>query len=203
MRKFLIRRTVPPGGFVYKIPETGDEVTHGDFAQLVTAVRTVYTRNKLTPPNNLPDLIEHFICLHSPPSFCFGTYEPGDAQSHSTSRTKVVEASEFKNVRLKWPRERYLAPLPLAEQRAATCVKCAEHSPGFCTVCNGLAGFAEKIVGERTTGYDKQLGLCSICDCIVKVKIHISVEALRLTPEKTSQAPYPDNCWLVTEGVYQ
>lgn len=201
MRKLIQRNVVPAGGYTYRMPETGDEFVAGNLAQLVIMVGKVYLRNKLKIPENLEALIEHFICLHNSPSICTGTYEAEDAQMRAVRAVDVREASDFGKIRLKWGPDKFLAPLVLAEQRAQTCIGCKLNYKGFCTTCNGLKDFVLKAIGERATVYDSKLGVCSVCSCLIKAKIHISAAALKAAPKNKNEGRYPEGCWLLAEGI--
>ena len=201
MRRFLYRATVPPGGYCYRVPETGDELIAGDMAQLVIMTRAIYVRNKITVPDDLSARVEHYICLHVPASFCVGTYAEGDEQHRVVNAKAVREASDLKVTRLKWGPEKFLAPLPLAEQRAATCIKCKLNYEKFCTTCNGLKDYVVAAIGGRTTTLDSRLGVCSVCSCLLKAKIHVSVEALKALKPRSGDGEYPENCWMQKEGI--
>jgi hypothetical protein len=201
MMKFRFRASEPPCGYSYRVIPTGDELLAGSLAAVVNQARVVYTRNKLTPPADLAAQIEHSICLRSP-GFCSGTREPGDEASMNLSVTGVKEsAARMKKIRLKWPPGRFLASPVLAEQRAAVCVACPYNHVGFCTTCHGLKGFAEEVVGDRRTSLDGKLGVCAVCSCISKTKIHVSAEALKAHRRPKEEGTYPSACWLCQEGI--
>lgn len=202
MREFATRMTVPPGGYFYKVPETGDEVLGGTLMQAVDMVRKIYFRNKIAIPSDLSARVEHFICLHVPESFCKGEYEPGDEQFRVINPREIRnEATKLTRIKLKWGSEKFLAPIELSEKRARVCAGCGCNARNVCTTCNGLKDYVVKAIGSRTTSVDSQLGVCSVCSCIAKAKVHISVEALREVRPVSGTAAYPDHCWMVKEGI--
>jgi hypothetical protein len=142
--------------------------------------------------------VEHFVCLHAPAGFCVGTYEEGDVQEGTYSSTDIKEATLLHRTRLKWPAERFLASPEEAHRRALICTKCPDNKRGICTTCNGLADFAKRVVGARSTDLDHSLGVCSVCKCMLSVKVHISAEALRAVraKKKFDVAAYPECCWM-------
>lgn len=196
MRKLQFRATVPPGGYTWRVPETGDELVAGDLAQLVNQARVIYARNKFEPPADLPARIEHDICLQIPESCCVGTHEPGDVKRRMVNARAVREATALKTIRLKWDLNRFLVPPVEAERRAAICAACPLNFQGFCTTCNGLKNFVVEAIGGRTTTMDAKLGVCSVCSCLIKAKVHISAEALKAARKSPEEGEYPSNCWM-------
>lgn len=199
MRTFRYRQLGPPSGYSYKVPFSGEWLQAGDLASLVQRVRLAYTRNSKPAPPDLAARIEHDICLRNPESFCTGDYESGDEQASIVTTRDVKEATG--RLKLKWSPERFLAPVEQAESRAKVCVTCRLNSKGFCTTCNGLKGYVLDAIGSRTTSLDDQLGVCGVCACIIKAKIHVSKEALLAAGRPSGEGVYPDNCWMVTEEI--
>lgn len=76
----------------------------------------------------------------------------------------------------------------------------AERRAGICSTCphnvKGNEGWADLVayhsIGDRTTPYDSKLGMCELCSCPLRAKVHlggdlgINMETLRLLP---------DFCW--------
>ena len=60
--KVLNEHMVIPGGWHYRIPETGIEVPGGSWAQLNEFVRNHYTANAIQIPSNIDDLITEYAC---------------------------------------------------------------------------------------------------------------------------------------------
>lgn len=201
MRTFRYRATVPPGGYTWRVPETGDELVAGDLAQLVNQARAIYARNKVEPPEGLAARIEHSICLQVPESFCGGEHEKGDVVQRMVSARAVKEATALKTVRLKWDQDRFLVPMAEVERRAEICVKCPLNYQGFCTTCNGLKDYVVEAIGDRRSTVDAKLGVCSICSCLLKAKVHISLEALNAARKSPDEGQYPPNCWLFKEST--
>lgn len=194
MRKFRAANVTPPSGFRYTVPETKYEAVHGDLQSLVLVVQRHYAANKLPIPSDLQNRIEHAICLRNPEGFCKGEYEPGDVQAKIINVTRVKEASRTLQTRLKWPVERFLCSIEEAASRAATCVSCADNYRGICTTCHGLKDYVVAAIGSRTTPSDALLGVCTHCSCMVKVKVHMSKEALLVVEKDLTK--YPEGCWL-------
>lgn len=196
MRSFRSKRTVPPSGYFYVVPETNAEILAGDFDSLLTRIRIHYGANKIPAPANLPAIVENFLCLRNPESFCSGELEPGDNAFAIVDTREVKEATRMVNARLKWSPDKFLAPITESEARAKICFACSENHRGFCTTCNGLKDYVVKAIGARTTSYDDRLGVCSHCSCLLTAKVHISKAALREVTPTAERAKYPAHCWM-------
>jgi hypothetical protein len=202
MRTLRYKNSSPPGGYGCPVFFSGEFIEAGDLNQLVFKIRTAYQRNNVPIPDNLRAQVEHYICLHTDASVCQGDYEPGDEQSRILKTADIRRSvSELKKAELKWPLDKFLVPRALAETRAACCARCRLNELGHCTTCRGLAGYVKEAIAGRTTTLDSQLGICSVCSCLIAAKIHVSKEALQAAGRHPGEGEYPAHCWLTTEGV--
>ena len=94
----------------------------------------------------------------------------------------------------------FFAPPHEAEQRAKICSTCPLNNKSQCSVCGGLLALVRKLVGRRETSYDSLLGVCSLCGCLLRAKVHVSAEVLRMTPTVPAAEDVPEQCWL--RGIY-
>ena len=60
--KLLNTHVVPPGNWVYRVPETGIEIIASSWQQLITFVEEHYKANAIKIPPNLTDLLVEFSC---------------------------------------------------------------------------------------------------------------------------------------------
>ena len=60
--KVLNEHMVIPGGWHYRVPETGIEIMGGSWPQLHEFVRNHYTANAIPIPSNLDTLITEYAC---------------------------------------------------------------------------------------------------------------------------------------------
>lgn len=173
------------------------ECIAGDMDNLVFAVQRHYSANKIPIPKNLRLVMEDYICSINPPTFCKGEYDAESAsQASIMNAQKIKEATAMASTRLKWGPDRFLAPIEEAEDRALTCLPCPDNFKGICTTCNGLKDYVVKAIGDRVTRFDDKLGVCTHCSCLVKAKVHISKEALRVVTPPSSVEQYPAHCWM-------
>jgi len=91
----------------------------------------------------------------------------------------------------------------LANARAAVCVKCPKNSP------ESLGSFFTKAASElirkeieqrkvldMTTPYDEQLGLCKVCLCPMKLKVHTPISYIREHMPKEQVEELHVDCWI-------
>ena len=62
--KVLNEHMVIPGGWSYRVPETGIEIAGGSWPQLHEFIRNHYTANAIKIPANLDTLITEYACLN-------------------------------------------------------------------------------------------------------------------------------------------
>ena len=199
MRTFRFHNTQPPGGYLYTVPETGFEVFAGDFGSLVNRVRSHYDANKIPVPPNLPACIEHSICLHVPESFCRGEFEENDLQMKQASPAAIRDASLIRFLHLRRPLDKLIGDGKVAEERAAICTLCHLNARNVCTTCNRLKSIAPDMLGDRSTTYDSDLGVCVVDLCILKIKVFIRGEVLRAVSRPAQEGEYPSACWCIPE----
>jgi len=185
----------PPSGYYYPVPETGKEIVAGDHDSLVFAVRRHYSINGLTCPADISERLEHFLCLHNDPEFCKGEYEPDDVQMLQLTPSQVKDATRLILARVAMGVDKFLVSPMESERRAAICAECNDNVKGFCTTCNGLKEYIATRISDRSTSIDHKLGVCIHCSCILKAKVHVSVEALRPITAPEDLAKCPANCW--------
>lgn len=200
MLRFKNKIFTPPGGaWFYRVPETGVQFTcRTGMKELLPKIRQHYDANKLTVPENLPELVEHFICVHVDESFCEGESLPGEPKRKK--RLGFFDIMKFTEVlfkRYSVSPDKFFVKQDVADSRAQTCMKCNQNLLGICTSCTGLKEWAAKLVANRKTKYDSCIGVCSVCGCVLSSKIHVGVEYLGETEESLSEAPA--ECWVKKE----
>jgi len=196
MMRFARRMTVPPGGmYFYFVKETDTKLEATNMSALMHSVRRHYEVNEFNPPPNLEAEIENYMCSFMPEGFCNGVDPDAKITVWITPATlREATASMFRQYSLGL---NAFVDLPKATERASICSGCEEHSRGVCTTCNGLAAFSKVMNGNRSTIYDKYLGICTVCKCMASVKVHYADEVLK----KTKKRPYPKGCWMYDLGM--
>lgn len=192
MNRHLLRKnTVPTGGaWFYTIPETGATLEDRmSLDGLVLKAQAHYEHNKLTPPPNLRDLIEDYICDRMPAGVCSG--DP--ATVRRLGFFDVLRATELlfhRAVR----GEGILVEREESGRRASICASCPLNLQHMCTTCNGLRETFQKLVARRSTAFDNRLGVCSACGCGLVAKVHVKKKFLPPMPADVI-GTVPKNCW--------
>ena len=194
--KFAHANVVPPTGYIYAQEHEGTLYTFQSptWTDLKGKLRSWYRSKNLEWPGDdeMRARMEEFVCARLGPGFCVGkTRRIGRVLSASSilGVTRIMLARAFKGDK------GVLVPPEEAERRAKICVNCTKNLHGICTSCAGneFGGvLAWLISGNRSTQYDQYLDTCEPCGCLLRAKVHVSLDELAKTPPQS----YPENCWL-------
>lgn len=84
-------------------------------------------------------------------------------------------------------------PQEEAERRAKICSACPLNAEiKGCVGCYRLVEKIGKVLGQKSTGYDKDLNGCLACGCNLKVKVWIPSSVVAGTLDESS---LPSHCW--------
>jgi hypothetical protein len=191
LRKLLRKNHVPVGGsWFYTVPETGLQIEDRmSLAGVVAKVQAHYAANSLPAPENLPAIIEDYICSRMPSGVCSG----GSPNVRSLDFFSVLGATELLVQRIVKGSGIYVTKEEAA-RRASICATCPNNLQHMCTTCNGLRTTFQKLVANRTTPFDPKLGVCSACGCGLHAKVHIDKKYLPPMPEDARHT-VPKTCW--------
>ena len=94
----------------------------------------------------------------------------------------------------------------LALKRAETCVNCPKNSIGSASRWWSIpiAAAVKKMLEARqdlnlSTPFDDRLGVCEVCLCSNRLKIHVGAEFLKAHTSAEVLAELPGNCWVPAE----
>jgi hypothetical protein len=86
------------------------------------------------------------------------------------------------------------------------CTTCDRNSKG------DLLQFFTKAAGEAIrqaieilwqqdlkTPHDDKLGVCDVCDCPLKLKVHFPIDRIKKGTSDETRARLPEYCWIVKE----
>lgn len=197
--QFPNRVTSPPGGWRYRVPETGQTFEGVNESQLLEMLRAHYRANELEFPANIKDLIEQQIC-EKHRDYCV---DAGGRPPVSPSKMASVAYHLAREYTMRLAGIDKRVTQERANDRAAICVNCTENVPREeCTQCNMkvLRDLIVKIVGNRGTPFDDRLHVCRVCLCENKAKIHLSLESLKRLTNKEEWAALPQTCWMKIES---
>lgn len=84
-----------------------------------------------------------------------------------------------------------------AERRANVCLTGAKGHPcpnnqavSGCFGCRGAGKVIESITGKKKTSKDNLLHACTACGCLLRIKIHLPLDAIH-----TDESKLPSFCW--------
>lgn len=88
-----------------------------------------------------------------------------------------------------------------AQRRADVCLKCPKHSTNYSfaePVADTIKSQLElkKHLEFRVRG-EKSLHVCSVCGCVLRLKVWLPWERIKL--DEDEKPNYPASCWLLTE----
>lgn len=189
-------REVPPKGFRYTVPETGQYITAWNVENWLDKIKAHLTANNIPIPIDLLAQAEDQLCQLLPPGFC--EYE-------DPSRPKIDtnfgwgDVEQGSKTLFEWATQ----GLPLvsqdeAERRAKICANCYANIrvTGCGVSCRELI---RNIVGwfvKRKTSSDESLNSCGVCHCFLKSKVHVPLEVIEKYDNPSLQPMYPKWCWL-------
>ena len=189
-KRLISKNRLPPGGaWFYTVPETGAKFEDRmSFTELIRKVEQHYLTNNREVPDDLELKIEEYICNHMPDGVCTG----GSGQARRLDFFSVLQATEL-IIRRRITSDFFVTSTE-AYDRAKTCSTCPLNLKHMCTTCNGLRQTFKKLVANRTTPLDPNLGVCEACGCGLSAKVHIAKKHLPPMPEDTIHK-VPDYCW--------
>lgn len=192
----------PPGGWRYRVPETGQEFNGPSLDALIQQLLAHYRANGYVEPPDLPLKVESYVC-NRVPEYCTGNEPIKTSFTAGLAHTFHVVFQGTRTL-ASWAGQRFeKVPIAQAEKRAAACATCAyNQEPEGCTACNigALRDLTSKIAGNQSTPYDAQLKACKICSCQLVAKTRLPHRVLWPNMSEEQKQQLPAHCWLVTES---
>lgn len=193
------RVSAPPGGWRYRVPQTGQLFTAVNEFQLLDMLKAHYRANGYPLPANLRQLIEEQICAQHT-DYCV---ESDGRSPLSPSKMAAIAFHLVKDGTARLLRgERQLVDQEVADRRAAVCVMCTENVPREgCSNCNmaSIRDLVIRLVGKRGTRSGDALQVCRVCLCENQAKVHLPHATLKKIASKQEWEALPPTCWLKTE----
>lgn len=218
------REKFVPGGFQVLIPQAGmKKPFSGSFSEAVRFLHSFRSKNPALVEKNGWSLdiaqIEADVDLYNSQRMVAAGYlnfvelegeVPGEkkkslAVSFRSVRNAVAKAKTAAAIYsdLFGPDGKVVAKEE-AERRAAICVECPRHD-----TTGGLAKYLVKEAAAEimavfgilknkdvTTSLDDKLGVCEICECPMRAKVHVSNEILKKHIKPDQIAKLHEKCWI-------
>jgi hypothetical protein len=223
------RNNLPPSGYTFFQPETGWEAPkHRSFNDTVSAIiRHRMANPRLGLPTDVPN-VERELEIYTvrrlqsmkggtafliessasspPPSF---RQPPSGPKQGLVAGAKKVSAGI--GILLEWLGDGG-EPVPhaLAQTRADTCLTCPSNrntkfTDFFTVEASELIRKQLAIRNEMAlsvTG-ESRLGVCDICLCPLKLKVHTPIEHIEPHTSPEVKAQLPSNCWMLSEFTHK
>lgn len=91
----------------------------------------------------------------------------------------------------------------LSERRGGVCATCPQNSDkAFGSwFTEPVSARLKKMVEARidldlTTPYDDKLGVCGVCLCPMKLKVHVPLDFILAHTKPATMAEFPEHCWI-------
>lgn len=219
MAKLKDRNRQIPNGFVFVLPEVNFKSGRFDsFQKIVSDVSFIINGNLAmaeqrgwpTQKADIEDWVDDYnarVCDYNG----WDDYITGKGeQTHPKSMPPLTRMSALA-AGAKSLAEMLGGERPVeAEQsaaRAKVCTTCPKNLPGDLT--NFFERATADLIRRRievindlklTTPHDQKLGVCDICLCPMRLKVHVPIETIaRHMPDQVAQ-DFPDYCWIKKES---
>ena len=183
----------PPGGWKYRVPETGVLIQGGSFIQLNEFVAKHYTDNAMAVPANLHDMVLEYACKNGANCDFDGVQVSKTSGKKSLNIGDVIRFSRtYVDALLRGDK----VSQEEANRRAAICAECPSNKPlEGCSSCNsrGLRDFVRFMSQHGSTAMDDRLNSCEYCGCFIRSMVWFPLESLKRFDNDNSQLPA--NCW--------
>lgn len=204
------RTTTPPGGWRYRVPETGQEFPpKGTFwvapDQLMNALRKHYQANGYVEPPDLLWRVEQYICGQIPGHCVEASGLPAHQPAYGAPSTFHTVMQGTRTL-VSWAVGGFQrVPVEHAEARASVCATCPENViPKGCNGCNlnSMRELVGRIVGTRRHAYSDALKdrACRICQCGLEAKVQLPFDVMWPHMPEAQRVALPSYCWLLKEA---
>jgi hypothetical protein len=194
--KILNEHMVIPGGWHYRVPETGIEIAGGSWPQLHEFIKNHYNANAIQIPGNLDDLIVEYACRNG--ADC--TYD--EVELSKPAGRKSLEIGDVIRFSMSLLHGLTIGGGKVgqeeANRRANICAGCRfNRKPLGCTGCNArvLKDAVKTFSQHGSTPVDEQLQSCEFCGCFIRSLVWFPIETLYKFADSTENENLPDHCW--------
>lgn len=210
MKRLLHPNQVPPGGYVWKDPDTGVEFKGIVFSNVFSQAVAHRRANRLDVPGDFQNVMLEQMCARWPKGWCSEDGKPTPVPGKSFFTVDRLKAGS--RALLQLVRGRYASPETM-RARAAVCRTCpARVSVEGCFSCGGIAKIAAQALGKDR---DQQaLALirapqevptnrvgCNACGCYLPAKVWLRGDENLKSVTPDARAKLPPTCWLFREGL--
>lgn len=196
MPTLLEQDQVPPGGWRYRVPETGFVINAWSWNALLPKIEAHYRSNALAVPNDLEALVVKYAC---------DTYakceEAGVLNKVARNVFKgfhVTDVIRFTQTFWDALKRGEKVSQDEANRRASICAGCQfNQTPDGCTGCNSrtVKSLVATISQAGVTPHDSRLQSCRFCGCFIQSLIWYPLDTLQKFTDESENAELPSHCW--------
>lgn len=205
VRQLPNKTYAPPGGWRYKVPETGQTFRGVSEYQLLMELQAHYRANSLKQPDDLSTRIEQFVCEQEP-DYCTDAHGQPIRDGKRSFVHDIKSVLQGTATLLTWKLSGAgLVDAATADRRAATCASCNFNvEPEGCTSCNAkvVKEAVTQIVGTRQTALHNQLKACRICQCHLQAKVQLPLASIMRFMPQDQFTQLPQHCWILKEATH-
>ena len=202
----------PPGGWEYKIPETGKSVSGSNLNELLARIQSQYAGAGYQVPADIEMKIEAYMCgLERMQGYCedrvhsiFEKVEKSLIRSGSLAHTFHAAVQCLRTLISHIGGTGEKITQEKAESRAGVCAGCSKNQDvAGCKNCSkGIIGqLVQRVIGARKTSHDGQLKFCEVCHCYAAAKVWVKHEAIWKHMPESQKKALPEECWIVKEAA--
>lgn len=202
---------VPPGGWEYKIPETGKVVSGSNLNDIRGKIDSQLIGGGYQIPVDINQKIEAYMCglermngyCEERPTSIFDTAPKSLTAAGNLYHTFHAAVQCLRTLITHRGGTGERITQEQAETRAAVCATCPKNTTvSGCSKCNdGVIGqLINKIVGAGKTSRDGELKFCEVCHCNLSAKIWTKHEAIFKHMPEGQKKSLPESCWILTES---
>lgn len=182
-KKFKIMEV--PRRYVFVDPDKRYEFVAADMESLLNHIREYRAQNNLEPIESLESVVQNYLCgLPENAGRCEGLPLKRGWFQYIRGGVALVSMVMFKRV----------VDQDEAEKRAMQCASCDNNSfpeeNSFDQLADSLADAA---TGGKSVSVAKQLGICSVCTCVLRAAVFEGGKHKVTPEEKVEMAKV--NCW--------
>lgn len=187
---------VIPGGWHYRVPETGIDIPAGSLQQLRQFVIDHYNANSLRIPHDIDVLITDFQCRNGA-DCSYNEVEltkPGGRKSLQIGDVIRFSMSLLHGLTVGGGK----VDQAEANRRASICAGCRfNRQPLGCTGCNArvLKEAVKTFSQHGSTPYDEKVQSCEFCGCFIRSMVWFPIETLHRFTDATENENLPAHCW--------
>lgn len=215
MRKLRNPMEVPPGGWLYVVPETNFPIRAGDFTRLVIFVKRHLEVNGIEFKSDgatIEEVIEDQICSRISSAL---SMEIDGKRSVTFSRVSRPKASRFKNslgssvldrtINLIFENRKRYGKLTVVEQSVAeeravrTLSDEYVYRSKVCYSCKHQGPVDQAVGRKLRTSLDQKLHVCGVMNVYLRILVHMPADFILSYLPKGAAESLNDTFWLKPE----